>query len=316
MGRWAWWYRTTAAAATAAVLGVSGLALAPAASAAARVCTSAADPALAGTMSRDILASLRGRKSAVGLAVDDPAAGITCALNSTRHFYSASVVKVTILAALLRKAGQQHRGLSSREQAYAWKMITESDNAAATALWNDTGMYWLQHFLGLAKMRQTVLGKGGYWGLTQITAHDESLLLRLLVTSNQVLTTGDRDYELSLMARVIPAQRWGTPVGVPATYQVHVKNGWLPVPGYGWFINSLGAFTRPGGGSYTMDVLTDHNPSMSYGVTTVEDVAHAANRALAARAGAAAVPAVPRSTPAPGWGRPDERIPARLIPGH
>jgi beta-lactamase class A len=260
-------------------------------------------------MSKDITNSFKGRTSVVGVHVDDPAKGVTCSLNGGFHFYSASTVKATILAALLRKAHEQRRSLTSTEKGYAWKMITVSDNNAATALWNDVGMHWLQHFLNLAGMTHTKLGQNGYWGLTLETAYDESLLLKVLVTSNSVLTTSERDYELYLMAHVTSSQRWGTPAGVPMSFTVHVKNGWLPVSGYGWVINSLGAFTKTGV-AYTMDVLTDHNGSMAYGVTTVEDIAKAANRDL--NAGAAAV--VPRSAPAPSWGRPDEPLPPALQP--
>jgi hypothetical protein len=60
-------------------------------------------------------------------------------------------------------------------------------------------------------MRQTVLGPGGYWGLTQVTAHDEMLLLRLLLTPNTVLSGNSRAYALGLMARVISSQRWASP---------------------------------------------------------------------------------------------------------
>ena len=62
-------------------------------------------------------------------------------------------------------------------------MITQSDNDAATALWDELGMGNLQHFLNLAGMGETQLGRDGEWGLTQVTAHDEMLLLKLLTAS-------------------------------------------------------------------------------------------------------------------------------------
>ena len=69
-------------------------------------------------------------------------------------------------------------------------MITESDNDAASALWAEVGHGRLQYFLGRAKMTETQLGPGGYWGLTLITAHDEALLLNLLMYPNAVLDPG------------------------------------------------------------------------------------------------------------------------------
>jgi Beta-lactamase enzyme family len=266
---------------------------------------------LAGQLSGDIERALRGRAGTYSVRVQDPHLGIGCGLSTGLHFDSASAVKATILAALLSKAKAQHRALTAKEKSLARLMITQSDNDAATDLWNDVGRYRLQRFLDLAGMSQTVLGPTGYWGLTQITAHDESLLLWLLLDPNSVLTTADRSYELTLMADVIPSQRFGVPAGAPAGFTVHVKNGWLPVPTSKspWYVNSIGCFTRGDGAKdYSIVVLTHQaaaHPSMSYGVTTIEDVAVVVHRDLNAGAQAA----VPRSAPNPSWTVPDEPIP-------
>lgn len=306
MGRFRPWNRAAAALTAAAAVAVtSTLVAVPAAASTSTICTSSAHPVLAARMSRDIAASHRGRSSVTAFHIDVPSRNLVCSWHASWHFYSASIVKVTILAALLRKAQEKGRSLTDAERARAWRMITYSDNSSATWLWNDVGRWWLQHFLNLAHMSHTILGPDGYWGLTRVTAYDESLQLRLLVRKNSVLTSANRWYELYLMAHVVASQRWGTPVGVPSSYTVHVKNGWLPVSGYGWFINSLGAFTKTGG-TYTMDVLTDHNPTMSYGVTTVEKIAYAANHDLNPTATAT----VPPSAPYPSWGQPDESIPS------
>jgi beta-lactamase class A len=264
-------------AAMAAVLGPS--AAASAAAAPLPICRSASHPALAARLTADINAARRGRVSSVAVRVDDPAHGLGCWLNDRQHFDSASVVKVTILGALLRKAQDQHRYLTSTEAAEARAMITKSDNNAASALWSELGRSYLQHFLSLAAMTQTVLGPGGSWGLTQITAYDQIKLLRLLLLSNSVLDTASRNYALSLMAQVISAQRWGVPAGAPASLTVHVKNGWLSRATHGWRIHSIGSFTG-GGPAYSIVVLTQDNPTMSYGIATIEAIARAINRDL------------------------------------
>ena len=112
------------------------------------------------------------------------------------------MVKVTILGALLRKALDQDRFLTDTEAARLRAMSTRSDNAAASALWAELGHGYLQHFLNLAGMKHTSLGPGGLWGLTQITAPDEILLLRLLLLlkPNAVLSPNSRSYALRLMA--------------------------------------------------------------------------------------------------------------------
>jgi hypothetical protein len=276
-----------------------------AATASSAVCSSPANPRLAARLARDIQTARRGRVSTVAVRVDAPEAGLSCWLNSSLHFDSASVVKATILGALLRKAMEQHRHLTGTETVRARAMITRSDNGAASALWNDVGRSRLQHFLNLAGMRQTHLGPGGYWGLTQITASDEVLLLRLLRDSNPVLNSASRGYALGLMAGVIPSQRWGVASGAPTRLTAHIKNGWLPRATRGWRIHSIGTFTGRGGG-YSIVVLTQDNPSMGYGIATIEAIARVIHRDL--NPGAASV--VPQSSASQSWGTPDESIPA------
>ena len=202
----------------------------------------------------------------------DKSEDLNCWLNATTHFDSASVVKVTILGTLLREAETQHRQLTSSEVRLARLMITQSDNSAASALWAHVGRGRLRYFLGRAGMKQTQLGPGGYWGLTQITAHDELLLMNLLMYPNTVLDAASRAYALNLMAQVIPSQRWGVPAGAPTDLTVHVKNGWLPLATHGWRIHSIGCFTGHQRG-YSIVVLTEDNPTMAYGITTIERAA-------------------------------------------
>lgn len=267
---------------------------------------------IAARLSRAIEAAVHDRRAqtpAVAMRVDDPAEGIGCWLHTRRHFDSASVVKAIILGALLRKVqAAQHRWLTPRERFLAWRMITESDNAAATALWNEVGQYRLRRFLYLAGLSETQLSPS--WGLTRITARDETRLLRLLTTPNTVLTPKARHYALYLMAHVTPAQRWGVPAGAPDDVTVHVKNGWAPLPliTSPWWVNSIGCFTHDGH-AYTIVVLTEGNASAGTGITTIERIAYRINRALNPGTSAA----VPYSRPRPSWRRPDE--PVRSHPG-
>jgi beta-lactamase class A len=267
-------------------------------------CTSTSHPALAAALARDIGTARSGRSSTVAVWVDDPGAGLTCSLSASSHFVSASIVKVVILGAMLRKALDQHRYLTSTEATQLHSMITQSDNNAASALWAKLGHAYLQHFLNLAGMTQTILGPSGYWGLTQATAHDEMLLLRVLLRANPILSTNSRTYALSLMAQVTASQRWGVPAGAPSTVTVHVKNGWLPLSTHGWRINSIGGFTWPQHW-YSIVVLSMDNPTMSYGITTVETIARVIHRDLNPTVTAV----IPLSAPASGWGKPDETIP-------
>ncbi len=256
-------------------------------------------------MAHRIDAAITGRASTIGLEETDTRTGITCKWHASWHFYAASAIKATILAALLRKAQEQGRHLTKNEKRLAWLMITQSSNSAATALWNDVGFSRMQHFLNLAKMSQTRLNHA--WGLSLLTAHDETLLLALLDGPNRILNLDSRVYAQYLMSHVIPSQRWGVPAGAPRSVKVHVKNGWLPYPvSNNWEINSIGFFTAKAPRRvYTIVVLTHSNPTMAYGIETIEDAAVAIHRAL----NPTTTDVIPRSKPNPTWGIPDEPIP-------
>jgi beta-lactamase class A len=269
------------------------------------ICESAGHPLLAARLSSNIIAALRGRSSAVGMAVADRGTGVTCKLHPHWNIESASVVKVTILCALLRKLQESRSSLTEQQRELATEMITVSDNNAASALWIETGRPSLQHFLDVAGMQETKLGPGGYWGLTQITAHDELILLRLLTSANSVLSPASCNYVLNLMAEVTPSQRWGVTAGAPADVTVHVKNGWLPLATRGWRINSIGTFSGPGR-AYAIVVLTWDNPTMAYGIDTVQALAQVINRDLNPGATEVVAPAAPQGS----WGTPDEQVPA------
>ncbi|WP_432165216.1 serine hydrolase [Streptomyces sp. bgisy031] len=236
-------------------------------------------PGLADRLERDIATALHGHGKASALALYDRNTATSCTFRASTAFDSASVVKVTILGALLRQVEEQHRHLTSREVDLTTAMITKSDNAATNALWHQLGHAGIQHFLDLAGMRDTVPGPKRTWGRTQITAGDQVTLLRLLTSDNPVLGERSRAYALRLMNRVVPDQRWGTPAGAPGTATVHVKNGWLPLSTNGWRVHSVGVFTG-GGHDYGMAVLSHGNRTMENGVTTVEGVARAINRDL------------------------------------
>jgi Beta-lactamase enzyme family len=232
-----------------------------------QICVSNLHPRMAKRLSERIEGALSGRLSVVGLDANDARLDLTCQLNVGTHFNAASVIKATIISALLLKKGGPKR-LTTDERALAWRMITESDNDAATALWDDVTIPGMQRFLNKAKMTHTVLSDA--WGLTQITAHDELLLLRLLSHKNKVLNANSRRYVLYLMAHVISSQRWGVPFAASKKVTVHVKNGWLPT-GSGWDINSIGVFTGKNI-IYQIAMLTDGNPSMPYGIDTIQGV--------------------------------------------
>ncbi|MHA6765117.1 serine hydrolase [Streptacidiphilus sp. PAMC 29251] len=268
----------------------------PANAATAQLCASKTHPALAAKLARDLKPALAGRSSTIGVYLWDQKNSVYCSSNIYRHFDSASAVKATIMAAVLRRAQEQHRGLTSWETSNLRLMITHSDNNAATNLWNSIGRARFKAYLKLAGMPSTAPGPGGYWGLTQIDAHDEVKLLATFTSNHTVLSATWRAYALKLMSQVTPSQRWGVPYGAPKGSLVSNKNGWLPRATRGWRVHSIGAVTG-GGRSYVMAVLTDNDKTMQYGVDTIQRITLVINRDLgsaAASRAAAATPLTPR----------------------
>ncbi|QKW08804.1 serine hydrolase [Streptomyces sp. NA04227] len=244
-----------------------------------RVACASGQAGLAERLERDIDRALHGRAGTVAVSVHDPGTRTSCALHAKSAFDSASIVKVTVLAALLRTAEQEHRALTAEERDRAEAMITESDNKATSALWKQLGRERIQDFLDAAGMRDTVPGPGRFWGLTRVTAEDEQRLLDLITRANPVLSDASRARLLEDMAAVVPDQRWGTPAGAPATELAHLKNGWLEREKQGWRVHSIGAF-QGAGRAYTMTVLTQGNKNFAYGVDTIEGVARAVHKEL------------------------------------
>ncbi|MFJ6697850.1 serine hydrolase [Streptomyces sp. NPDC091272] len=268
---------TAAALATGVLLPVA--AAGPATAAAPTVACSSNKAGLAKKLTADITAALRGRPGSVAVTVYEHSSRTYCALRSWDRFDSASIVKVTVLAALMWDAQKKNRALTAGERRNVDAMITKSDNNATTALWKQLGVAKVNAFLKAAGMPATKPGSGGYWGLTQVNASEQSKLLGLITLRNNVLKDASRAYILDRMAHVVAGQRWGTPAGAPGKARVQVKNGWLPRATQGWRVHSLGAFTGLGH-DYTITVLSHGNKTMQQGVDTIQAVSRAVHRDL------------------------------------
>ena len=132
------------------------------------------------------------------------------------------------------------------------------------------------------KLAEGGLPKGGlthtspqyHWGLTLTTAPDQVHLVKTLVKCSALY--GKRAaYGLHLMENVESDQRWGVSAGArnESGTTIALKNGWLPeTDERQWIINSVG-WISGNGRNYVLAVLTDENPSMTYGVDTIEGVA-------------------------------------------
>jgi len=185
--------------------------------------------------------------------------------------YAASTVKVDILATRLY---QTHGKLSARDQDLAAVMIEQSDNDAASVLWNEDG-----RGAGIAAFNRlnggmTATVMGHHWGLTRTTAHDQAELVRSLVYGSRTLNAAERAYMLDLMAHISAPDYWGVNSGVRDGVTVQMKNGWLALqqPNADWQINSVG-HVHGDGRDYVLAIMSAGNPSCTYGVVTTNTVA-------------------------------------------
>ncbi|WP_329153101.1 class A beta-lactamase-related serine hydrolase [Streptomyces sp. NBC_01456] len=257
---------------------------------------------LATKLTSDITKALESRKSMASLSFYDRPSRTRCTVDADKKFDSASVVKTIVLGALLYQRGGN---LTAEEDALARKMITESDNDAATALWKNLSDLTdpkkpdpvkIQEFLDKAGMQDTVLDKEASWGISQVTARDQAKLLRIFSgADDSVLGSKARAYALDLMKDVQSTQRWGATAGAPVGSLIHVKNGWLQrsqsadVDAFDkgdWKVNSMAVLTENGYDS-GMVVLTENNrvpeghpkeEGMDYGIETIETVSRAIYR--------------------------------------
>jgi hypothetical protein len=232
----------------------------------------AAAPPNARRIAADVSRYLETRTTAASVLVLDLQTHRTYRTEWWHHYDTASIVKVSIMAAVLRRQEDQHRHLTGTEDSLIHRMIQYSDNNAASALWREIGEGpGLQRFLDLAGMSHTIPGSGGFWGLTQTTVGDQVHLLDQVMRPSSLLRTGGRRYAIGRMASVTSSQRWGVSAGPPPGSTIQLKNGWLPESTHGWQINSIGHIAGSGR-DYLIAVLSEDNGSFSYGVSSVEAV--------------------------------------------
>jgi hypothetical protein len=233
----------------------------------------AADPL--GTSATEFLS---GRQGTVMAAVYDLKTGQTWTLGRGTPQDEASIVKLDILETLL---SQQPGGasLSSASQGLAEQMIEDSDNDAATDLWDAVGgAPGIRTYNTAAGLAQTTpsgcVECPGFpwpgWGLTTTVPADQLTLLRQIVQPSRLLSASEQSYVLHLMENVTESQRWGVSGGVPDTATVALKNGWLPLndADTDWQVNSVG-WVSGQGRDYLAAVVTTGNPDEQYGIDTI-----------------------------------------------
>jgi hypothetical protein len=225
---------------------------------------------------------LASRSGIVQAAVYDATTSQTWTLGNGAPQDEASIIKVDILETLLAQQRASGTAMSASDVTLTQEMIEDSDNDAATSLWNAVGgAQGISSFNASIGLTDTTpsscVNCPGFpwpgWGLSTTTAADQIALLRELLQKNAQLTDAQRALALGLMERVTPSQRWGVTTGVPLRAIVALKNGWLPLTSEDndWQINSIG-WISSGGRNYLIAVLTSGDPTEQYGIDTIGEL--------------------------------------------
>lgn len=227
---------------------------------------------------------LDGRQGRWGIAVVIPSQEAIYVSNADQPMSMASVVKVVIMLAVMDRAIKEEQPLTSWEQQQLRLMITESDNDAATALWEALGgADAVEAYLQSIDMTGIYPNPQEAWGASRATPRAVALLFAKLALG-EILDQPSRKLAMELLAEVVPSQRWGVSAGLPNDLPpgtiVGIKDGWYPAES-GWWVNSAGVIlpgdNRP---NYTIAVLTQGQPTMEYGIDTIEGAVAPVHRAL------------------------------------
>jgi Beta-lactamase enzyme family len=263
-----------------AIAGCSATATGAATPAATTPAATAASTATARRAELTKLLAAAAPSSAVKYAVAlvDNRTGEVYTYNGDETFATASIVKVDILATLLR---QQDGTLSASQKSLADTMIRESDNDAASALWGQIGdvegLDATDDAIGLAN---TTPGTDGWWGYTTTTVADQAKLVNAISDPDGLL--GDASTTVTdLMGAVVSTQDWGISAAVHDGETSILKNGWMTRSDQDdlWTVNTIGRITGSDA-DITMAVMSEGSASSAAGIALVENLAKLARDTL------------------------------------
>lgn len=209
---------------------------------------------------------LRSRGGRTAFAVVDSEGRIS-GLHEHWTFVSASVVKAMLLVAYLRRLDAHgQRRVDSYSASFLYPMIHLSDNSAATQTWSivgDSGLY------GVARSaRMTDFSIAGIWANAQISAADQA---RFFFSMDSLIPHEFVGYARFLLSTIAGYESWGIPaVARRRGYAVFFKGGWRGT-GLGQLVHQV-ARLEGHRRAFSLAVMTDGDPSMDYGIGTIQGV--------------------------------------------
>lgn len=221
----------------------------------------------------------------VGVSVVPLGRGAFQSFGNLSSGHAWSVMKVPVLVTLLRERGGPD-GLSSRERSWAAAALTQSDNAAAKALFgalesSNGGLEGasdaLQQTLRDAGDDSTVINTtanaSGFttFGQTEWSAKESARFFRA-VANGCLLEAGGTDFVLNLMQQVVGGQRWGMGSVPLGRGPLALKGGWGPEDG-GPYLVRQSAIVGSGSRGYVVSIIAQGSGSFESGIAVVNEAA-------------------------------------------
>jgi hypothetical protein len=213
--------------------------------------------------------ALAARSGLTAFAVVDTE-GRMSGVHLHRTFITGSVVKAMLLVAYLRRLGAEgQRTVPAASQAFLYPMIHVSDNDAATTCFSyvgTAGLYAVARAAGMTNFSDSV-----DWGRARFSAADQA---RFFFEMDSLIPRQFVGYARFLLSTIAGYESWGIPsVARPLGYRVFWKAGWRPT-GLGQLVHQI-ARLEGHGRVFSMAIMTDGDPSMDYGIETLDDVTRA-----------------------------------------
>lgn len=178
---------------------------------------------------------------------------------------SASLLKAMLLVSYLRRSSVRDRALSDADRALLGPMIRWSDNVTATRALDIVGARRLYRLAARADMVHFRLRSP--WGLSEVTAGDQA---RFFYRIDRYVPRPHRPYARWLLSHIVRSQRWGIPPAVPDGWKIYFKGGWGSGTGR---VTHQSALLQDGRRRLALAVLTQWNPSHTYGTRTIRGIA-------------------------------------------
>ena len=178
--------------------------------------------------------------------------------------WSASVVKAMLMVSYLDEPWVRGRALTGDDRSLLGPMITESDNDDAQVVFDTVGQSALRALA--RRVGMTHFATSPIWGETEITAADQT---KFFLHIDRYVVARHRAYAMSLLAGIVPSERWGIGEVAPRGWKLYFKGGW----GYGTgLLDHQVALLVRGCARVSIAVLTMYDGSHTYGKATLKGI--------------------------------------------